>query len=162
MQIHDVHVGLPRRKRRHRVGRGPASGKGKTAGRGSNGFKSRSGNSVPDYYEGGSMPLYRRVPKRGFGNGPFRKRFVTINVEQLNKFDADSNVGPEELLKGRIVRKLSLDGLKILGDGELTVKLTVRAHQFSGAARQKIEAAGGSVELIEKRPGKTKRKAKSS
>ena len=145
-----------------RVGRGPASGKGKTSGRGNKGFKSRSGNSVPDYYEGGSMPLYRRVPKRGFGNVPFMKKFATINVEQLNVFDPDSQVGPEELLKRRVIRKLALDGLKILGNGEITVKLAVRAHKFSEQARQKIESAGGSVEQIEKRPGKTKRKAKQS
>ncbi len=158
MQIHDVHKGQAQNKRKMRVGRGPASGKGKTSGRGNKGFKSRSGNSVPAYYQGGSMPLYRRVPKRGFGNGAFRKLRVTVNVEALNRFEAGSQVGPEELQKQRVIRKLPPDGLKILANGELTVQLTVRAHQFSEQARKKIEAAGGSAEIIEARPGKKKRK----
>lgn len=147
MRIHDVHQGT-KRKHRKRVGRGPSSGHGKTCGRGHKGFGSRSGNSTPDYYEGGQMPLYRRVPKRGFTNGRFRKTPRTVNVSALSVFEAGSTVGPQQLLERRVIRKLTPDGVKILGDGELTVKLTVQAHAFSTAARAKIEAAGGSVEIL--------------
>ena len=123
MQIHDVHLGQAAdRSPKHRVGRGPSSGRGKTSGRGSNGFKSRSGNSVPAYYEGGQTPLYRRIPKRGFGNGRFRRRFTTMNIDVLNVFDEGSVIGPDEIVAKRIIRKITIDGLKFLGEGELKVK----------------------------------------
>ena len=151
MRIHEVHTRQPRR-RRLRVGRGPASGKGKTCGRGTKGFKSRSGNTVPAYYEGGQMPLYRRIPKRGFNNGPFRKRPAIVHVGALNRFAEGSVVGPEQLKTQRVVRKLGRDGVKVLAGGELTVRLTVKAHAFSAQARQIIEAAGGTAELLSPKP----------
>ena len=147
MRIHDVHKGTKRKKRK-RVGRGPSSGWGKTAGRGHKGFHSRSGNSIPLYFEGGQMPLYRRVPQRGFTNARFKKDPQTVNVSQLAAFEDGSTVGPAELLAKRILRKLTDDGVKILGNGEITVKLTVKANAFSASARQKIEAAGGTVETL--------------
>ena len=147
MRIHEAHQGTKRQKRK-RKGRGPSSGSGKTAGRGQNGFKSRSGNSTRRGYEGGQMPLFRRMPKRGFSNARFKKEPQTVNVSALAVFEAGSSVGPQELVDRRVIRKLPDDGVKILGDGELTVKLTVKAHAFSASARQKIEAAGGSVETL--------------
>ena len=148
MRIDQITRGLPPRRRRLRVGRGPAGGKGKTCGRGNKGFLSRSGNSTPDYYEGGQMPLYRRVPKRGFRNGPFRRQPAIVNVEALGRFADGSVVGPEQMLERRVVRKIGPDGVKVLGNGEIKVKLTVRAHAFSADARRKIAAAGGTVEVL--------------
>jgi len=134
-------------RRRKRIGRGPGSGHGKTAGRGNKGFWSRSGSSQKRGFEGGQMPLHRRVPKRGFTN-IFRKEFSEVNVDELaRRFDAGSTVGPDELKAARIVRR-RLDGIKILGRGEITHALTVRAHRFSAEARRKIEAAGGKVETL--------------
>ena len=131
-------------KKRKRIGRGQASGQGKQAGRGHNGQKSRSGYSRRLSFEGGQMPLIRRVPKRGFSNYPFRTRYAEVNVNRLNQFDAGTEVTPE-LLKGlRIVRKMH-SGVKIMGDGDITIGLTIRAHKFTKSAREKIEAAGGTV-----------------
>ena len=130
-----------------RIGRGQGSGQGKTAGRGHKGAKSRSGFKFKRGFEGGQMPLHRRVPKRGFTN-IFRKEFSEVNVDELaRRFDAGSTVGPDELKAARIVRR-RLDGIKILGRGEITHALTVRAHRFSAEARRKIEAAGGKVETL--------------
>jgi len=129
-----------------RIGRGPGSGRGKTAGRGHKGAKSRSGYSRRPSFEGGQMPLVRRVPKRGFHN-KFGKQLVTVNVRDLEGFADGTVVTPDLVLASQRVRKLG-DGVKILGDGELTKKLVVQAHFFTSGARAKIEAAGGRVEVV--------------
>lgn len=129
-----------------RLGRGTGSGQGKTAGRGQKGQKSRSGGGVRPGFEGGQMPLYRRIPKRGFTN-IFAKEYVTINVSDLNIFDDDSVITPEVLLAEGLIKKIN-DGIKVLGDGEINKKLTVKANKFSKTAAEKIEAAGGKVEVI--------------
>lgn len=133
---------------RKRVGRGPGSGLGKTAGRGEKGQKSRSGFSQKPGFEGGQMPLHRRVPKRGFANARFRKEFATINLERLEIFDPGTIVTPEVLLKRGMIKKL-MDGVKILAGGSLTKPLTVRAHKFSAKAQERIVGLGGKAELIE-------------
>jgi large subunit ribosomal protein L15 len=120
-------------RNRKRVGRGPGSGLGKTAGRGEKGQKSRSGFSRKPGFEGGQMPLHRRVPKRGFSNYPFRKEFATVNLGRLEVFEAGTIVTPELLVKQGIVKQLRA-GLKVLADGELTKALTVHAHRFSAKA----------------------------
>jgi large subunit ribosomal protein L15 len=135
-------------RNRKRVGRGPGSGLGKTAGRGEKGQKSRSGFSRKPGFEGGQMPLHRRVPKRGFTNQPFKKEFATVNLGRLDVFEAGTIVTPELLLKKGIVRKLG-DGLKVLADGELTKALTVHAHRFSAKAKETITGLGGKVEVLE-------------
>jgi large subunit ribosomal protein L15 len=132
---------------RKRVGRGPGSGRGKTAARGEKGQKSRSGFSHKVGFEGGQMPLHRRVPKRGFHNH-FRKEFAYVNVGQLEVFEAGTIVTPEVLVQRGAVKSLR-QGLKILGDGKLTKALTVRAHKFSAKARELITGVGGKAELIE-------------
>ena len=131
---------------RKRVGRGPGSGLGKTAGRGSKGARSRSGYSLRPGFEGGQMPLIRRVPKRGFRN-KFAKDIVIVNVGDLEVFEEGTVVTPDLLLAVRRVRRLG-DGVKILGDGEISKKLVVQAHFVSAGARTKIEAAGGRVEVL--------------
>jgi large subunit ribosomal protein L15 len=134
------------RKSRKRVGRGPGSGLGKTAGRGEKGQKSRSGFSRQPGFEGGQMPLHRRIPKRGFTN-IFRKEYLTVNVERLNRFEAGTVVTPESLRDAGLLHKGNL-GVKVLGNGDLKVALTVRAHKFTGAAVRKIEEAGGKAEVL--------------
>ncbi len=126
-----------------RVGRGPGSGKGKTCGRGTKGQKARSGASTPPWFEGGQMPLQRRVPKRGFTN-IFKKRYALVHLEDLNRFNDGEEVTPERLMEERLIRKLR-DGVKILGDGVLSKRLTVHAHKFTKTAAEKITAAGGEV-----------------
>src|SRR5688572_16172932 len=141
----------PKKGARHakkRVGRGPGSGHGKTAGRGEKGQKSRSGYSRKLGFEGGQMPLHRRVPKRGFTNARFRKEYTVVNLEQLEMFDAGAVVTPDSLLKRGVIKKLK-DGLKVLGDGTFTKPLTVRAHKFSAKAQERITGAGGKVEVLE-------------
>ena len=130
-----------------RVGRGIGSGLGKTSTRGSKGQWARSGGGVRPGFEGGQTPLFRRVPKRGFSNHPFKRQYTVVNVGQLERFAAGTVVTPELLLETRLARKLN-DGVKILGNGDLNVALTVRAHAFSGSAAEKITAAGGSVEVM--------------
>ena len=130
------------------MGRGPGSGLGKTAGRGEKGQKSRSGFSRKPGFEGGQMPLHRRLPKRGFTNAPFRKEFACVNLGRLEVFEAGTIVTPELLVKQGIVKKL-LDGLKVLADGQLTKALTVHAHRFSGKAQERIATLGGKAELIQ-------------
>jgi len=130
------------------VGRGPGSGLGKTAGRGEKGQKSRSGFARKPGFEGGQMPLHRRIPKRGFTNAPFRKEFACVNLGRLEVFEAGTIVTPELLMRQGIVRKLR-DGLKVLADGQLTKALTVHAHRFSGKAQERIAALGGKAELIQ-------------
>jgi large subunit ribosomal protein L15 len=146
MKEHELKPADGARKARRRVGRGPGSGSGKTAGRGHKGAKSRSGYSLRWGFEGGQMPLNRRLPKRGFVN-IFRTEFRVLNVDRLNAFDAGSTVTPQALLDAGLVRKGSA-GIKVLGDGELKVALTVQAHRFTKAATQKIEAAGGKAQVI--------------
>jgi large subunit ribosomal protein L15 len=132
------------RKRPKRVGRGPSSGHGKTAGKGHKGQRSRSGANIPRAFEGGQMPLQRRVPKRGFRN-IFKKRFALVHIKDLNRFSADEEVDIEAQRKAGLVKKV-YDGVKIVGDGDLTIPLTVKAHMFTESARKKIEAASGKAE----------------
>lgn len=146
MKLHELKPSPGSSKNRKRLGRGTATGQGKTAGRGMNGQKSRSGGGVRPGFEGGQMPLYRRLPKRGFTN-IFGTQFAEINVEVLNKFEDGAEVTPE-VLKSEGILKKQLDGVKILGNGELAKKLTVKAHKFSKSAVEKIEAAGGKAEVI--------------
>jgi large subunit ribosomal protein L15 len=131
------------------VGRGPGSGTGKTAGRGENGQKSRSGYSRKMGFEGGQMPLHRRVPKRGFTNALFRKEFAEVNVGRLEVFEEGTIVTPEVLVKRGIVKQVR-DGVKILGKGDLTKTLTVHAHRFSEKAKERIAGLGGKVEVLER------------
>jgi large subunit ribosomal protein L15 len=132
---------------RKRVGRGPGSGLGKTSGRGEKGQKSRSGFSQKQGFEGGQMPLHRRVPKRGFTNARFRKEFTEVNVQKLEAFEPGTIVTPELLLERGIIKKLG-DGLKVLAKGKLTKALTVKAHRFSAGAQAAIAAAGGKTEAL--------------
>ncbi|NLY45220.1 MAG: 50S ribosomal protein L15 [Tissierella sp.] len=135
-------------KARKRLGRGIGSGLGKTSGKGHKGQNARSGGGVRPGFEGGQMPLFRRLPKRGFTN-IFAKEFAIINIEDLNVFADDTVVTPELLITEGLVKKGKvIDGIKILGNGEVTKKLTVQAHGFSKSATEKIEAAGGKVEVI--------------
>ncbi|MEJ5165757.1 MAG: 50S ribosomal protein L15 [Thermoanaerobaculia bacterium] len=132
--------------KRKRVGRGPGSGHGKTATRGHNGFWSRSGSSMRANFEGGQMPLVRRIPKRGFTN-IFRKEYSIVNLNKLNSFEKGSEVTPQILLEKGIIKELKA-GVKILGTGELEKPLNIKAHAFSKSAREKIEKAGGKCEVI--------------
>ena len=131
-----------------RIGRGPGSGHGKTAGRGNKGMWSRSGSSQKRGFEGGQMPLHRRMPKRGFTNAVFKKKHSTINVSDLAKFEKGSKVGPQELVAAGVIRRLASDGLRVLGDGQIDRALTVSAHYFTEGAREKITKAGGTCEVI--------------
>ncbi|MBK8208435.1 MAG: 50S ribosomal protein L15 [Planctomycetes bacterium] len=142
--------GKPRTRKKPMVrkGRGPGTGKGRTAGRGGKGASARTGFSHKWYFEGGQMPLVRRLPKVGFNNYLFSKEIVVLNVRSLNDFEAGATVGPEEFLKAGLINKFA-DGVKVLGEGDLEKKLTVRAHRFSKSAREKIEAKGGKCEVIE-------------
>jgi large subunit ribosomal protein L15 len=146
MKLHELAPEKGQRKARKRVGRGVASGSGKTAGRGSKGQNARSGGGVRPGYEGGQMPIHRRLPKRGFKNH-FKKVFAIINVEDLNRFEADAVVDEVALIKSGLV-KGDRDGIKLLGSGEVQVPVTVRINKISASARQKIEAAGGKIEVI--------------
>ncbi len=148
MELHNLTPKPGSRKDRKRVGRGPGSGSGKTAGRGHKGQLSRSGHTHRRNFEGGQMPLVRRLPKRGFTN-IFRKEFAIVNVGQLERFPAGAEITPDVLLAEGIVSQLR-DGVKVLGDGALSRKLTVRAHRFSKKAQVAIEAAGGTCEVIGK------------
>ncbi|MCS7463592.1 50S ribosomal protein L15 [Paenibacillus doosanensis] len=146
MKLHELTSAEGSRKARKRVGRGIGSGMGKTATRGHKGQNARSGGGVRPGFEGGQNPLYRRLPKRGFTNR-FRKEFAIVNLTELNKFAAGTEVTPEVLLESGIVKN-ARDGIKILGDGELTVQLNVKANKFSQSAVEKIQAAGGKTEVI--------------
>ena len=138
---------LPEAKRRKIVGRGPGSGMGKTSTRGENGQKSRTGASIKPWFRGGQSPLYRVLPKRGFNNANFTVRYAIINLDTLNKFN-DGDVVTPELLKEKGIIKKQLCGIKVLGNGTLEKKLTVKANRFSSAAVTKIESAGGTAEVI--------------
>ena len=137
----------PETKARKRVGRGPGSGMGKTATRGENGQKSRSGASISPWFEGGQTPLYRRVPKRGFNNKKFRTEYATINVSDLNRFNDGDTVTPELLMELGIIKK-ELAGVKVLANGKLEKKVNVKAHRYSSKAVTKIEEQGGTAEVI--------------
>jgi len=145
--LHNLKPAKGSTQSRKRVGRGPGSGLGKTSGRGEKGQKSRSGYSRKLGFEGGQMPLHRRVPKRGFNN-IFRKEYAFVNVGRLEIFDVGTIITPDVLLKRGMIKKLK-DGLKVLGEGELTKALTVRAHKFSAKAQERITGLGGKAELIE-------------
>jgi large subunit ribosomal protein L15 len=138
----------PEAKTRKRVGRGPGSGMGKTSTRGQKGQKSRSGVSIHAWFQGGQTPLYRRVPKRGFNNARFRVEYATINLSDLNKYFNDGDEVTPEVLKERGIIKKQLCGIKVLGNGELDKKLTIKANRFTSSAVTKIESAGGSAEVI--------------
>ena len=140
-------IASPTTKARKRVGRGPGSGLGKTSGRGENGQLSRSGGKVPAWFQGGQSPLYRRVPKRGFNNARFTKRYQALNLNDFNKFNDGDIITPEVLREKGIIKK-ELCGIKVLAYGELTKKVTIKAHRFSSAAVTKIESAGGKAEVI--------------
>jgi large subunit ribosomal protein L15 len=146
MKLHELTPAEGSRKARKRVGRGIGSGMGKTATRGHKGQNARSGGGVRPGFEGGQNPLYRRLPKRGFTN-QFRKEFAIVNLTELNKFAAGTEVTPEVLLESGIVKN-ARDGIKILGNGEITVQLNVKANKFSQSAVEKIQAAGGKTEVI--------------
>jgi len=140
------------KKNTKRLGRGSGSGQGMTSGKGTKGQKSRSGGGTPPWFEGGQMPLQRRIPKRGFTN-IFKKEFSIINVDDLSKFPAGSEVGPLDFIGAGLLRKVRY-GVKLLANGEINQPVTVRVHKASASAIQRIEAAGGKVELIPLKEGK--------
>ena len=146
MQLNSIKPAIGAAKNRKRIGRGPGSGHGKTATKGHKGQKARSGGSVKPGFEGGQMPMQRRLPKRGF-EPLSRKEYVVINIDQLELFDANSVIDPAMIVSKGLVSNIR-DGIKILAKGSLTKALTVKAHKFSASAREQIIAAGGSVEEI--------------
>jgi large subunit ribosomal protein L15 len=146
MKLHELAPAPGSTQAPKRKGRGIGSGNGKTAGKGHKGQNARSGGGVRPGFEGGQNPLYRRVPKRGFNN-PFRKEYAIVNIEDLNSFAAGTEVTPEVLLEQGVISN-PLAGIKILGNGELKVELTVKANKFSQSAVEKIQAAGGKTEVI--------------
>ncbi|MDU4891210.1 MAG: 50S ribosomal protein L15 [Clostridium sp.] len=146
MRLHELRPAEGAKKSPKRIGRGAGSGWGKTAGKGQKGQNSRSGGGVRPGFEGGQMPLYRRLPKRGFTN-IFAKEYTCINVDRLNIFEDGTEVTPELLREMGMAKRVN-DGIKILGNGNIEKKLTVKANKISKAAAEKIEAAGGKVEVI--------------
>ncbi len=154
MRLEDLRPAPGSTKKRKRIGRGPSSGHGKTSGKGHKGLKARSGGGVRVGFEGGQMPLYRRLPKRGFLPYGGKVEFAIVNVRELSaRFPAGSVVDPDALVAAGLVRKSGRGAVKVLGDGAVAHALTVRAHKISGAARQKVEAAGGAVEVLPARAG---------
>ena len=147
MKLHTLSPAEGSTKEKFRKGRGAGSGNGKTAGTGHKGQNARSGGGVRPGFEGGQLPLYRKLPKRGFNNSRFAKQYTEVNVQALNKFNDGEVVDSAALLKMGIV-KVVVDGVKILGEGELTKKLTVKAAVFSASAKEKIEAVGGKTEVV--------------
>jgi large subunit ribosomal protein L15 len=149
MQLHDVDQGIHKYKKRKRVGRGTGSGHGKTASKGNKGHSSRQGFKQNPLFEGGQMPLARRVPKRGFVNGAFKKNFAIINLEKIEAYFETGAVIDEAALRARgLVKGRHDDGVKILGDGEISKAFTIHAQKFSESAAAKIVAAGGSVVVV--------------
>lgn len=146
MKLHELQPAAGSRKVRNRVGRGIATGNGKTAGRGHKGQKARSGGGVRPGFEGGQNPLFRRLPKRGFTNIN-RKEFAIVNLDALNRFEEGTEVTPALLIETGIVSN-EKSGIKVLGNGSVTKKLSVKAHKFSASAKEAIEAAGGNIEVI--------------
>ena len=147
MKLHELHPADGSVKNRKRIGRGPGSGTGKTSGKGHKGQNARSGGGVRPGFEGGQLPLFRRLPKRGFSNAMFKTEYAVINLSDLNKFEDGAIVTPE-LLKEMGLVKNQLDGIKVLGNGTLEKKLTVKAHKFSSRALEQIEKLGGKAEVI--------------
>ena len=147
MKLNELRFTEGTKKIRNRVGRGTSSGNGKTSGKGHKGQKARSGYSRKAGFEGGQLPLYRRLPKRGFSNARFKEEYAVLNLSDLNQFDEGTVVTPELLKETGIIKK-QLSGIKILGNGTLEKKLTVKAHKFSMTVKEKIDAAGGKVEVI--------------
>jgi large subunit ribosomal protein L15 len=148
MKLHEIKPARGSTKRRKVVGRGRGSGHGTTAGRGGKGQTARTGSSIPAWFEGGQMPLIRRLPKRGFTN-IFKKNYAIINIEILDRFESGQEVTPALLVSQGLIRSRN-DGVKVLGTGTLTKTMTVHAHKFSQSAAAKIEAAGGKVQVIER------------
>lgn len=146
MKLHELDKS-PETKTAKRVGRGPGSGTGKTSGRGEKGQKARSGTSIPAWFQGGQMPLHRRLPKRGFNNKRFKIEYAIVNISDLNNFKDGDTITPEKLKEAGLYKK-ELAGIKILGNGTLDKKLTVKAHKFTNSAIQKIQNAGGTAEVI--------------
>lgn len=146
MKLHELHPAEGSTTAAKRLGRGVGSGLGKTSGKGHKGAKARSGGGKRPGFEGGQMPLYRRVPKRGFTN-IFGTNYATVNVENLNVFEEGTVVDAQALIAAGIIRK-EMDGVKILGNGELSKKLTVKAAKYTASAKEKIEAIGGTAEVI--------------
>ena len=147
MKLHELEKNIGATHAKKRVGHGPGSGLGKTSGRGQKGQKARSGGSINPVFEGGQLPLYRRLPKRGFSNYPFKKEYAVINLTDLNVFE-DGTVVTPALLKERGIVKKQLSGIKVLGEGQLEKKLTVQAHKFSKNAIDKINESGSKAEVI--------------
>lgn len=146
MKLHQLNA-LPEKKARKKVGRGPGSGLGKTSGRGEKGQKARSGVSIKPWFEGGQSTFYSRVPKRGFNNKAFATKFAIINLSDLNRFNDGDVITPEVLKETGIIKK-ELSGIKVLGNGKLEKKVTIKAHRFSSKAVTKIEEFGGKAEVI--------------
>jgi large subunit ribosomal protein L15 len=151
MRLHDLKPRPGAKHRRKRLGQGESSGHGKTAGRGGKGQTARSGSSIRIGFEGGQMPLIRRIPKRGFNNARFTIQYIGVNVGDLNKFDDGAKVD-ETALRAIGLANGRADGVKILGEGELSKKLTVSASAFSASAKAKIEAKGGKCEVVVRKP----------
>lgn len=147
MKLHTLSPAEGSVSKKKRIGRGIGSGTGKTSGKGHKGQKARSGGGVRPGFEGGQMPLYRRLPKRGFNN-PFKKEYNIINVSDLEAFDGKNEITVEYLYEIGKISKIAGNGLKVLGNGELSKKLTVKASKFSASAKEKIEKAGGKAEVI--------------
>ena len=147
MKLNSMYAPYGATKTRKRVGRGPGSGLGKTSGKGHKGQNARSGGGVRPGFEGGQLPLFRRLPKRGFSNAPFKTEYAVINLSDLNKFENDAVITPELLKEMGIVKK-QLDGIKVLGQGTLEKKLVVKANKFSDKAKEEIEKLGGKAEVI--------------
>ena len=146
MKLHELSPSEGSKKKAFRVGRGHGSGNGKTSGKGQKGQKARSGGGVRPGFEGGQMPIYRRLPKRGFTN-IFAKKYTSINVEDLNKFDNGTEITAEVLKENGVIKKIN-DGIVVLGRGDLNKKVTIKAKRFSKSAAEKISAAGGKAEVI--------------
>ena len=147
MKLHELERNIKATGKKKRVGRGSGSGLGKTSGRGQKGQKARSGGSINPVFEGGQLPLYRRLPKRGFTNGKFRTRYAVINLKELNVFENGTLVTPA-LLKEKGIIKNQLDGIKVLGEGKLEKNLTIQANKFSTTALEKIKESGSKAEVI--------------
>ena len=147
MKLHELEKNIGATHAKKRVGRGPGSGLGKTSGRGQKGQKARSGGSINPVFEGGQLPLYRRIPKRGFSNAKFKTRYAVINLKDLNGFEDGAVVTPALLKDAGIIKK-QLDGIKVLGTGKLEHKITIQASKFSTSAMEKIKEAGSKAEVI--------------
>jgi len=147
MKLHELVANEGAKQTKKRVGRGPGSGLGKTSGKGQKGQKARSGGGKGAVFEGGQLPLYRRLPKRGFSNAKFKTVYATVNLDDLNRFE-NGTVVTHALLKETGLVKKGLDGIKVLGEGTLEKKLTIQANKFSGSALEKIEKSGSKAEVI--------------